>query len=115
MKKLFTPTVLILLAILLYSSRFTIIKSIYKYAYKDSLEFKESNYSNKNYEFAYIVTSVNIRNADTDVLRLTEKDTFSRQLGNGAISLFHHAQIMMQQNADIVTENPNSVTGEKAA
>lgn len=54
MKKLFTPTVLILLAILLYSSRFTIIKSIYKYAYKDSLEFKESNYSNKNYEFAYL-------------------------------------------------------------
>ena len=82
--------------------------------YKNVLDGK---YHNQNFGLSSkkIDSAVNIRNADTDVLRLTEKDVFSRQLGNGAISLFHHAQIMMQQNADIVTENPNSVTGEKAA
>ena len=82
--------------------------------YKNVLDGK---YNNQNFGLSSkkIDSAVNIRNADTDVLRLTEKDTFRRQLGNGAISLFHHAQIMMQQNADIVTENPNSVTGEKAA
>ena len=80
--------------------------------YKNVLD---GNYDNQHFGLSSkkIDSAVNIRNADTDVLRLTEKDTFRRQLGNGAISLFHHAQIMMQQNADIVTDNPNSVTGEK--
>ena len=82
--------------------------------YKNVLD---GNYDNQHFGLSSkkIDSTVNIRKADTDVLGLTEKDVFSRQLGNGAISLFHHAQIMMQQNADIVTENPNSVTGEKAA
>ena len=81
--------------------------------YKNVLDGK---YNNQNFGLSSkkIDSTVNIRKADTDVLGLTEKDVFRRQLGNGVVSLFHNSQIMMQQNADIIGD-VNSLTGEKAA
>lgn len=76
----------------------------------------DTKYNSQNFSLSpkKIDSTVNIRTIDTDVLKLTEQDVFRRQLGNGALSLFHQSQIMMQQNADIIG-NLNSLTGEKAA
>ena len=77
----------------------------------DSLDNNDSfQLSPKSIDFR-----ANRRTEQDDKIGLSSIDTFKRDLGNGVADTFIPAGLMIQQNAPVINDDLNSITGKKPA